>query len=134
MNKEKVIYRGYLISAIVISLITTLVLIYSLFYLDSFYLILSFWSPIASIWLYFNLIILTLYLFDKIKNFSPLLPCLYVFGEIFSGIVDGMLRFIALKNGTNPLLMASGFLATILNMIIPLIAIVVAIILILKNK
>ena len=134
MDREKVIYKWYIISALIISLITATVIICSLFDLDSYYLIISIWGHIASFWLYFNVVLLTLILLKKTENFNPLLPILYIFGEIFSSIVDSLLSFVAIKNGTNPILMTSGSLAVILNLIFPIIAIVVAIKLILKTK
>jgi len=128
MDREKLIYKWYLISAIVISSITILILIYALTsYIDSSYLMISAWGSIASFWLYFNLIVITLIFFNKVKDFNLLLPSLYIFGEIFSGIVVGILNFVASKRGVDPLLMSSGTLAIILHMLFPIITIIVAI-------
>jgi hypothetical protein len=133
MVKQKKVYRWYLILSIIYSLISILTGII-LFKPELIPFISSLWSPIVFLWFIFNIVMLVIFIKDKVEKIALWLPSLYIFDQIFSIIVGVISGIIGIMNGLTFIQILQSPFVVIASELFPVITLILAIRLFVRKK
>ncbi len=126
MAEQKRVYKWYLILSIIyssISIITGIIF----FRPDLLAPIAILWGPIVLIWFILNIVMLIVFIVEKIEKVALWLPGLYIFDEIFSAIVGVVAGIIGVSKGLELAQIIQSPVVAILSLIFPVIIIIISI-------